>query len=254
MNTVIETKLDLLGLRWLKENWSSVMTNAINTKPSYQKFLEDIITEESAVKHEQKRVNRIKAARIPEIMVINTFPFPSQPKLKKNLVMQVYDSLSFIKEHSVLLFIGPTGCGKTGLATSFLVHALNNGYKGLFIDFKDLLLKLYRSGADRSTARVIKVLANLDCLLIDEFGYDPLDDQMAGLYFDLIKTRHKRKCTIITSQLGFDNWKKIIRNEHVNAAIIDRITEHCIVFNMNKGVSLRKKNIVYGTEQDKKQD
>jgi len=246
-----ETHLDFLGLKHLKETWTEVLKDARKKSPSYQHFLCDIIKSEYEFKAEQRRLARIKNAKIPEMLVMDTFPFTRQPKLKKKLVLQLFDSQSFVLENQVLLFIGPTGCGKTGLGTSFLIHAINNNHTGMFIDFKDLMKKLYQSCADNSGLRMVKRLANIDCLLIDEFGYAAVEELQEGLFFDLMKTRHKRKCTIITSQLGFEKWPSIIKNEHINAAIIDRITENCAVFNMTKCVSLRKKKIVYGTEKNK---
>jgi len=250
MEESFKQDLKYLGLKHLERNWDSVLKQAQKQKPSYSTLLHDIICQECALKTETQRINRIKNAKIPEMLIMETFPFTRQPKLKKKLVLQVYDSLQYIKEQQVLLFVGPTGCGKTGLATSFLVHAINNNWRGMFIDFKQLMTKLYQSCADNSSTRMIKKLTSIDCMLIDEFGYAPLQRQQAGLFFDLIKSRHKSKCTIITSQLGFDKWPNVINDTHLNAAIIDRITENCAVFNMNRCVSLRKKKIIYGTDDN----
>jgi len=250
MDESIRTDLKYLGLKNLEQCWDDVLKQAQKQKPSYQRLLHDIIRQECTVKTETQRLNRIKNARIPEMLVMETFPFARQPKLKKKLVLQVYDSLQYINENQVLLLVGPTGCGKTGLATSFLVHAINNNQRGLFIDFKQLMVKLYQSCADNSSTKMIKNLTNIDCMLIDEFGYTPLEQQQAGLFFDLIKARHKNRCTIITSQLGFDKWSGVINNQHLNAAIIDRITENCVVFNMNRCVSLRNKKIIHGTDEN----
>jgi len=87
--------------------------------------------------------------------------------------MELYDSMRFIEESQVLCFIGPTGCGKTGLATSYLIHAIDSEYRGRFFDFKDLLRHLNASFADHSYRSTLKRLALLDCLLLDEVGYAP---------------------------------------------------------------------------------
>ena len=249
MDTAVAGELDYLGLKYLKESWDDILQAAEKKTPSYYRLLCDIIIKESLHKTERRRLYRLKGAKIPEMLTMDTFPFSRQPRLQKKKVLHIYDSLSFINEKKVLLFAGPTGCGKTGLATSFLVHAINNDCNGLFIDFNELIAKLYQACADNSQTRVIKRLANVDCLLIDEFGYAAIDNQKAGLFFDLMKTRHKKRCTIITSQLGFEAWDTVIKNEHITAAIIDRITENCAVFNMTKCVSLRKKKIEYATEK-----
>jgi DNA replication protein DnaC len=249
MDTTLREKTEYIGLSYLKENWKNIIKDAEKKSPSYQTFLTTILTAEYEHKHERRRISRLKQAKIPEMLTMDTFPFHHQPKLQKRKVLQVYDSLQYINESKVLLFNGPTGCGKSGLATSFLVHAINNGGNGLFTSFNELIAKLYQSCADNSQARLIKRLATISCILIDEFGYVPIDEQKAGLFFELMKSRHRKKCTIITSQLGFDDWYSVIKNGHITAAIIDRITENCAVFNMTNGVSLRGKNIMYATDE-----
>jgi DNA replication protein DnaC len=250
MDKTTDTQLQYLGLNNLRQNWSSYLKDAADKKCSCQKFITTIVEAEYLHRFECRRLSRLKMAQIPEPLVMETFPFERQPQLKKKQVMELYDSMRFIHECQMLLFIGPTGCGKTGLATSYLVHAVNNQYRGYFIDFKDLLGKLYRAMADRSERKVIKQLASIDCLLIDEVGYQQLDKTQAGLFFDLIKQRHKKRWTIITSQLGFDEWASFVNDKHLTAAILDRITENCTIFNMNKCISIRQKKVTYTAEKE----
>lgn len=251
MDPTIDTYLNYLELNNLASHCDEYIADAIEKKISYHQLLSTIITDEYHYRLERRRKARIKAAAIPELLVMETFPFQRQPQLKKNMVINLYDSLQFIKQCQVLLFIGPTGCGKTGLATSFLVHAINAQYRGRFIDFKELIRQLYSSVADHSQRHIIKRFSAIDCLLIDELGYSTLDKIQAGLFFDLIKSRHKKSCTIITTQLGFDEWDSFINDHHLCAAILDRITENCTVFNMSKCISIRPKQIVYATDKTK---
>jgi len=111
--------------------------------------LTQIVEKEYAAKAERARLARIKIAKIPEIFVMETFPFHKQPRLKKKLVLELYDSLTFMKEKQNLVFIGPTGCGKKGLSTAFLIHAINQGFRGLFVDFSNLLDTFYQSRLPR---------------------------------------------------------------------------------------------------------
>ena len=159
-----------------------------------------------------------------------------------------------MRENQDLVFIGPTGCGKTGLATAFLVHALNQGFRGLFIDFKDLLNDLDRSQGDYSESKLMKKLSAYDILLVDEIGYIRGKKEQAGLFFDLMRRRHRRGCTITTTQLGFDEWGEFLQNSHLTAALLDRITVNCTVFNMNDCISIRPKKIVYATSNQRNQD
>ena len=139
MDNVPTEQLRYLGFHDLAENWQSIMKKATRDCPSYQSFLSELIETQYDHKIETARLARIKRAKIPEVLVMDTFPFDKQPRLKKKLVFGLYDSLTFMREHQDLIFIGPTGCGKTGLATAFLVHAVNQEFRGLFVDFKNMI-------------------------------------------------------------------------------------------------------------------
>ena len=241
----LTSRLRFLGLAYLAEHAETILKQATQSRPSYHRFLTQIVEQEYERKSEKARLARIKRARIPELLVMDTFPFHNQPRLKKKLVLELYDSLRFISEKQDLIFIGPTGCGKTGLATSFLIHAVNRGYRGLFIDFHELTTALHRSHGDYSEARIMKKYSSIDVLLIDEIGYIAGDHEPAGLFFDLMRRRHRRGVTIITTQLGFDEWGGFLHDAHLTAALLDRITVNCAVFNMKDCISIRPKNILY---------
>jgi DNA replication protein DnaC len=253
MEQAIDGYLSYLELHHLRANWERYLKDAAAKKCSYLHLLTSIITDEYHDRFERRRLSRIKAAKIPELLVMETFPFDRQPHLKKKMVMELYDSMRFLDEKQVLAFVGPTGCGKTGLGTSYLIHAINGGCRGRFFDCNELIASLYSALSDHGEKRLIKQLAAIDCLLIDEVGYSSLDKLKAGLFFDLMKLRHKKTCTIITSQLGFEEWGSFINDTHITAALLDRITENCTVFNMSKCISIRPKRIAYAAEKEKPQ-
>lgn len=251
MDDNITKQLHYLRLTWLEENWDILVKETKKKQPSYHKFLTDIIEKEYMERKERARISRINRAQIPEKFVMETFPFAEQTRLKKKMVMELYDSMQFMKENQDMIFIGPTGSGKTGLGTSFLIHAINHGYRGYFIDFQKLIRLLYQSRGDHTEEKIVKKLQSYDVLLIDELGYSSCNKEQAGLFFDLMRRRHKRNTTFITTQLGFDEWGNFLQDTHLTAALLDRITENCAVFNMKECISIRPKNIVYATKSDK---
>ncbi len=125
----------------------------------------------TACKSEQARILRRKRAHIPEILEIETFPFARQPKLDRKRVMSLYDSFDYMTKQQNIAWLGPAGCGKTGLATGFLLQALDRGHRGYFISFPELVAKLYASLADHSQEKLLRKFSRYDCLLIDEVGY-----------------------------------------------------------------------------------
>jgi DNA replication protein DnaC len=248
MNEDLKKQVQALGLRHLAQNWDAICAAALKQKPSYHGFLTNLITQEYGLQQERIRLARIKKAAIPELLVMQTFPFEKQPKLKKKLVLELYDSSRYLTEKQELIFIGPTGSGKTGLATAFLVHAINQGYRGYFIDFSKLMKLLLRSKGDHTELSAVKRFQNYPVLLIDDWGYDLVDKEVGGLLFDVLKKRHRKGTTLITSQYGFEEWNNFLQNTHLTSALLDRITENCALFNLKDCSSLRKKQIVYATQ------
>ena len=170
---------------------------------------------------------------------METFPFERQPNLNKKRLLSLYDAFEYIDKHHNLCWIGPTGVGKTSLATGFLIQAIERGYRGRYILFPDLINELFRSLADHSEAQVLGRYLAYDPLLVDELGYVEMEPTQVGLFFTLMHKRHRRKCTLITSNLGFAEWGSFLKNPHLTAALIDRLTENSYVFNMSKCRSLR---------------
>ncbi|MBW2438479.1 MAG: ATP-binding protein [Deltaproteobacteria bacterium] len=241
MDEELSQKLKYLRLGGLLANWQRYLTLAQKGNYSHTRLLEYIVEQEYQIKKENARKMRLKRAKIPEKWVIETFPFDRQPKLNKKKIVAIYDAFDYMRKYRNIIFIGPTGVGKSGLATSFLIHAINNGYNGFFITFPDLVERLYQSLADHSEAKLIKKFVAYDCLLIDEIGYVEVEAVQVGLFFTLMHKRHKQKPTLITSNLGFAQWSCFLKNDHLTAALVDRLTENSHVINMKNCGSLRPK-------------
>ena len=245
MNNTPTKELQKLRLYHTLENWNEIIKEADTESLSYSRFLSQIIEMEYESKLERERLARIGRAKIPTEYSIETYPFKLQPELNKKRIMEAYDSMNYIDESKNLLFIGPTGCSKTGLSTAFLTHALNHGYNGRFIDFSELIHILYRSRADHTEQKIVGQFIRYDVLLIDELGYISCQKEQAGLFFDLLRRHHEKSTTIITTQLGFDEWGSFLHDPHIVAALLDRMTSNCIIFNMKDCQSIRGKKVQY---------
>jgi DNA replication protein DnaC len=154
------------------------------------------------------------------------FALSRQPKLDRKRIMSLYDSFDYMTKQQNMVWLGPTGCAKTGLATSFLLQAIDRGYRGYFTTFPELIAELFSSLADRCEQKVLRRYQAYDCLLIDEVDYIEVEPAQVGLFFTLIQKRHKQKTTFITSNLGFREWGSFLKNNHLTAALIDRLTEN----------------------------
>lgn len=241
MDDNLAVQLRHLRLYGVLAHWDEYVALAGKRRLSPLALLKHVVEEEYKIKGENARQRRLKRAQIPELWVMETFPFKRQPKLNKKRVLALYDAFDFLAKHQNIIWMGRTGCGKTGLATSFLVEAINRGAKGRYVLFPELVNELYQSVADHSEAKVLKRYLSYDCLLIDELGHVEVEPVQVGLFFTLMHKRHKTKSTLITTNLGFSEWQSFLKNAHLTAALIDRLTELSHVINMKDCVSLRDK-------------
>ncbi len=241
MNDELIKMLKYLRLNVLIENWDRYLKIGAKGDYSHARLLEYVVSEQYQIKKENARKMRVKRAGIPEKFVLETFPFKRQLNLNKKRIESIYDGFDYMTKSRNIIFIGPTGTGKSGLATAFLIHAINQGYNGLFITFPELVERLYQSMADNTQAKTIKKLLSYDCLLIDELGYIQIESVQVGLFFNLMQKRHKNKTTLITSNLGFEKWNSFLKNKHLTAALIDRLTESSHIINMKNCISLRQR-------------
>jgi len=251
VNKSLDQQLRSLKLNHLADELPELLKQVRKTKPSYQRFIEDLIDRQYTHSEEQSRQSRINRANIKQKYLMETFPFNQQPHLDRRMIIEMHDSLSFIEDKEDLIFIGPTGCGKTGLATALLIESINKGYRGRFIEFKDLVQQFNNAIADHTQEKLLRRFQSYHALLIDEIGYTPLDKEPAALFFDLLKSRTNHHTTMITTQLGFDQWNYFLKNTHMRAALLDRITVCCTVFNMDNFVSIRPKKIKYASRSKK---
>jgi DNA replication protein DnaC len=241
MNDETVKALKYLRLGGLLAHWDEYLALARKQNFSHVRLLEYVLEQECQTKNENARRVRLQRARIPDPCVMETFPFDRQPKLNRKKLLSLYDAFDFLDKKQNILWMGPTGCGKTGLATSFLIEAIHRGYTGRFVLFPELIAELYRAVADHSEQKVIRHYLTYDCLLIDELDYVEVEPVQVGLFFTLMHKRHRKKPTLITSNTGFSEWPLFLKNDRLTAALIDRLTENSYVINMKNCVSLRPK-------------
>jgi DNA replication protein DnaC len=138
-----------------------------------------------------------------------------------------------------VVLIGPTGVGKTGIASGLLLRALENGYRGLFMPAQDLFDELLASLADKSTRKLLNYLQAVDVLVIDEMGYLNLRPEQTNIFFRLMEERYNRKSTILTTNLEYDDWYSFLGRKEMVGALLDRLRHRCTTLRID-GPSLRQ--------------
>ena len=205
--------------------------------PSYAEFLTGLLRQEYHGQQDRFLEYRIKRAKLPERWSLESFPWKRQPGVRKAVIEQLAE-LSFVTQAANLVFVGPTGVGKTGLASGILLKALQAGHRGLFIKAQELFDEMYQSLADHSSRRLLDRLIGIDVLLVDEMGYLNLRPEQSNIFFKLMEERYGRKATIITTNLEYDDWYAFLGKKEMVAALLDRLRHHCHTIKID-GPSLR---------------
>jgi DNA replication protein DnaC len=237
MDDQLDQLLTSLRFKRIRDIVERELARAAEEQISYTELLCRLFREEYLYRRQRSLEYRIDHAGLPERWSLDTFPFDKQPGVKAAVLRQLA-LLDFVPKGANIVLIGPTGTGKTGLASSLLLKALENGYRGQFVRAQDLFDEMYQSLADRSTRQLVNRLASLDVLLIDEMGYLNLRPEQSNIFFKLMEERYGKKSTIITTNLDYDDWYGFLGNNKMVEALLDRLRHNCHTLRID-GPSLR---------------
>ena len=182
MNDELDQLLKSLHLKRIREILDDELKHADEQQPSYTEFLARLLRAQWHYRQESALAWRIKKAGMPEQWTLESFPFERQPGISRRRI-RTFADLDFIARAENIVFIGDTGVGKTGLAIGLLLKALQNGYRGIFLQAQDLFDQMYASLADRSSRKLIERLGRIDLLVIDEMGYLNLRPEQTNVFF-----------------------------------------------------------------------
>src|SRR5438477_12700302 len=182
INEDLEELLTNLKLRRILDIYDEQLRAAEKEDVSYTEFLTRLMRAQWHARQEHALEWRIRNAKLPERWSLDTFPFPRQPGVNRKQI-RTFAELDFVAKKENIVFIGPTGVGKSGLASGILLKAIENGYRCQFIRAQDLFDEMYASMADRSSRQLVNRLARMDILQIDELGYLNLKPEQSNIFF-----------------------------------------------------------------------
>jgi len=182
---------------------------------------------------------RIRQARFPAVKSLDSFDFAAIPSLNKMLVLELA-RCAYIERRENVIALGNSGTGKTHVALGLGLAACQKGLPVGFTTASALVHELLEANTERRLLRLQKQLSGYKLLIIDELGYVPLSTTGAELLFEVFSRRYERGSVIVTSNLPFDEWTGIFGAERLTGALLDRLTHHVHILEMN-GDSYRLK-------------
>jgi DNA replication protein DnaC len=183
---------------------------------------------------------RIHAARFPVSKSLDTYDFLAMPSLNKKLVVELA-RCEWIDRRENVLALGNSGTGKTHIGLALGLAACQGGLRVRFTTAASLVHELVEARDEKRLLRYQKQLARQELLTVDELGFVPLSKTGAEMLFEVFSQRYERTSTLVTSNLPFAEWTEILGSERLTGALLDRLTHHVHILEMN-GDSFRLKN------------
>lgn len=195
---------------------------AIEDKLAYTEFLALLVADEVARREQKKLALRLRRASFRGEKTLENFDFGFNTTINKALVMDLA-TCQFLDEKVAVLLAGPSGTGKSHIAQALGHQAVRRGFDVLFTTQTKLLGQLHAARATNSFDRRFAALANVDLLILDDFGLKPLRSPQDEDFHDLVAERYERHSTILTSNLDFAEWGDAFPNRLLGAATLDRL-------------------------------
>ena len=229
---MLKANLKQLRLPTMLAEWEKLAREAAARSQSYDAYLLQLTELEVASRSANAIAARIRAAGFPALKDFDTFDFTATPNLAKQKVLELTRG-EWIEQHFNCCLIGGSGTGKTHVAIALGLALCRLGKRVKFITAAKLVTLLEVAQQQHRLDRLLATLDRFDLLAVDELGYLSFSRAGAELLFQVFADRYERRSLLITSNLPFGEWGQVFQGERMTAALLDRLTHKCHIFEMN---------------------
>jgi DNA replication protein DnaC len=220
--------LEYLKLKQMALHLNEVVDFSVNNQLTFIDTLIKLTNYEIDVREQNMIQSMVKVAAFPHLKEIKDFDFSFQPSINQQQILD-FTTLRFIEKSENIVFLGPSGVGKTHLSTSIGIAAAKKRTSTYFIKCHDLIQNLKRARLENRLESRLKHYTKYRLLIIDEIGYLPIDHEDAKLFFQLVDMRYEKRSTIFTTNVNFKAWDEVFQEPKLANAILDRILHHATV-------------------------
>ncbi|MCA9199074.1 MAG: IS21-like element helper ATPase IstB [Pirellulaceae bacterium] len=231
-HALLKTNLKQLRLPTMLAEFEKLAREAAETNQDYLEFLLRLTELELTSRSANALENRIKQAHFPMKKDFDSFDFSVSLGANKQKLLELARG-HWIDERSNCCLIGASGTGKTHVAISLGLAACRLGKRVRFFTAAHLVSQLEACQQQHQLERFLKQLDRIDLLICDELGYLSFSRVGAELLFQVFADRYERASVLVTSNLPFSEWQQIFQGDRMTSALLDRLTHHCEIFEMN---------------------
>src|SRR5947209_1905967 len=229
---LLRANLKQLKLPTMLAEWDKLAREAATNNEPYEEYLLRLTELEVSARSANALAARIRAAAFPVAKDFDTYDFSALPSLPKQKVLELARG-EWLEQRYNCCLIGNSGTGKTHLATALGLAACRQGQRVRFFTAAGLVNRLEEAQQQHQLDRMLTQLDKTDLLICDELGYLSFSRSGAELLFQVFAERYERRSLLITSNLPFSEWGQVFQGERMTAALLDRLTHRCHIFEMN---------------------
>lgn len=211
----------------------------------------DLIGHEMSVRDRNKRARLYRKAAFPQVKSFDGYDF-SQVAFPEGYEAGDLMSLEFVDAAQDFVFHGQTGRGKTHLAVAVGNACVQAGKTVRFFTTAQLVLMLVKANRDHALEGMLKDVGRADLVILDEFGYVPLDIEGARLLFQVMSDCYEKRSVIVTTNIEFSKWGTVFGDDKLAAAVIDRLVHHGRLVEFNGASKRMDAALMLGNREDRK--
>lgn len=243
-------KLNAMKLNGMVAAFREQMESAEATQLSFDERFGLLVDRQWDWKQNRALIRRLQLAKFKERGVVEDIDYQHPRGLDRKLIRTLATS-DWVRQHHNILFIGPTGIGKTWLACALAHRACRDGFFALHKRMSELFRDLVLARADGSIGTLLAKWARVDVLVLDDFAMAPLKDSERRDFLEICDDRYQRRSTILTSQMPLAHWHEQIGDPSIADSIMDRLVHNAYRIELS-GESIRKKRGRKSGEEDGK--
>ena len=236
----LKTQLEELEFDFLPGSLESFLHEESRQERPLLETLTSLFDSEISQRRQRAGKMRLKLARLPEIKRLEDFETENLEGISKKKLLEL-TTLSFIPQKENLVFMGPSGLGKSHLLAALCRQACLAGHTAYFLTCTELIEQLTKAKLNMRLKRKLTTLCKPHVLAIDEVGYHPLSQEEAHMFFELVAARYEKGSMMVSTNKSFGQWTELMSEQAIATATLDRLLHHAHVFIM-KGESYRLKN------------